>query len=86
VSRAARVSDGMLLAAATAVAERSDADEIGAPLLPGIDEVQSLSRAVAVAVAEAAIREGLAEADLPDVATAVDDAWWHPEYAIIEPV
>jgi malate dehydrogenase (oxaloacetate-decarboxylating) len=86
VSRASRVTDGMFLAAATEVAQRSDADELGAPLIPGIGDVQSLSRAVAVAVAEAAIRDGVAQADLPDIAAAVAEAWWHPEYPIIEAV
>ena len=86
VSRASRVTDAMLLAAATTVAERSDASEPGAALLPGIDEVQDLSRAVAVAVAETAISEGTAQVDLVDVEAAVDDAWWYPDYPIIRPV
>ena len=86
VSRASRVTDGMLRAAATTVADASDASEPGSALLPDVEAVQELSRAVAVAVAEAAIGEGVAQADLPDVAAAVDAAWWYPEYPIIEPV
>ena len=76
----------MLLAAATVVAERSDGGAAGAPLLPGIDAVQGLSRAVAVAVAETAIDEGVALAELRDIGAAVDAAWWYPEYPDIRPV
>jgi len=86
VSRASRVTDGMLLAAATTVAQRSDGDAPGAPLLPGIDAVQGLSRAVAVAVAETAIAEGVAQADLDDVGAAVDATWWYPDYPDIRPI
>jgi len=86
VSRASRVTDGMLLAAATTVAQRSDGDATGAPLLPGIDAVQGLSREVAVAVAETAVAEGVAQADLGDVGAAVDATWWYPDYPDIRPI
>lgn len=86
VSRAARVSDGMLLAAATTVAEHSDAAKLGDPLLPGIGDVQALSRAVAIAVAQTAVEEGLAMVELPDLAAAVEDAWWYADYPVIDPI
>jgi malate dehydrogenase (oxaloacetate-decarboxylating) len=86
VSRASRVSDGMLLAAATTVAEHSDASKLGDPLLPGIGDVQALSRAVAIAVAQTAVDEGLAMVELADIAAAVEDAWWYADYPDIEPV
>ena len=56
VSRARRVSDGMLAAAADALAGLSGAAAPGAPLLPPVTSLRDVSAAVAVAVARAASR------------------------------
>ncbi|ETK34220.1 NAD-dependent malic enzyme [Microbispora sp. ATCC PTA-5024] len=80
VSRARRVSDGMLHAAAGAVAGMVDVSAPGASLLPQVDDLREVSATVATAVAEQAAREGLARADLKDPARQVRDAMWRPVY------
>ena len=52
----------------------------GASLLPHIDDLRSVTVTVAVAVAEAAVEEGLATVELTDIVQQVEDAMWHPEY------
>jgi malate dehydrogenase (oxaloacetate-decarboxylating) len=86
VSRARRVSDRMLTAAADAVAGLSDATTPGAALLPPVDSLRQVSAAVAVAVARAAVAEGLAEVALDDPIQQVHQAMWQPEYARVEAV
>jgi malate dehydrogenase (oxaloacetate-decarboxylating) len=86
VSRARRVSDTMLTAAADAVARLTDAATPGAPLLPTVDHLREVSAAVAVGVAEAAAADGLAEADLDDPVQQVHQAMWQPQYPRVEPV
>jgi malate dehydrogenase (oxaloacetate-decarboxylating) len=80
VSGATRISDGMLAAAASAVSSLVTVRQTGASLLPHIDDLRSVSLTVGIAVAEAAIAEGLA-AKLPGVtADLVESAMWQPEY------
>jgi malate dehydrogenase (oxaloacetate-decarboxylating) len=86
VSRAARVNDRMLAAAADAVAGLSDASTPGAPLLPPIDNLREVSTAVAVTVAQAAVADGLAQAELENPIQQVHEAMWQPEYPRVEPV
>jgi malate dehydrogenase (oxaloacetate-decarboxylating) len=80
VSRARRVSEGMLLAAACAVSSLVTVRQPGASLLPSIDNLRNVSATVAVAVAESADAEGLARVKLDDVVQQVQDAMWQPEY------
>ncbi|MCL6507288.1 MAG: NAD-dependent malic enzyme, partial [Bryobacteraceae bacterium] len=80
VSRARRVSEGMLLAAASAVSSLVTVRQAGASLLPSVDNLRNVSATVAVAVAEAADAEGLARVKLNDVVQQVHDAMWQPEY------
>jgi malate dehydrogenase (oxaloacetate-decarboxylating) len=80
VSRARRVSDGMLVAAAEAVAGTVDARRPGASLLPRVENLRDTSATVAAAVAERAVREGLAQAALTDPARQVREAMWQPVY------
>ncbi len=80
VSRARRVSDGMLVAAAEAVAGMVDARRPGAPLLPRVENLRDTSATVAAAVAERAVKEGLARAELTDPARQVREAMWEPVY------
>ena len=84
VSRASRISDGMLAAAANAVSSLVAVRQPGASLLPHIDDLRSVSVTVAVAVAEAADAEGLAKAPFHDIVQQVQDAMWQPEYPRIE--
>jgi malate dehydrogenase (oxaloacetate-decarboxylating) len=80
VSRATRISDGMFSAAASAVSSLVAVRQPGASLLPHIDDLRSVSATVAVAVAEQAESEGLAQVRLADVVQQVQDAMWQPEY------
>ena len=80
VSRASRISDGMFIAAASAVSSLVAVRLPGASLLPHIDNLRSVSATVAVAVAEAAEAEGLARVKFDDIVQQVQDAMWQPEY------
>jgi malate dehydrogenase (oxaloacetate-decarboxylating) len=86
VARARRVGDRMLAAAAGAVAGLSDATTRGAPLLPPVDNLREVSATVAVAVAKAAVADGLAEVALDDPVQQVHEAMWQPEYPRVEAV
>src|SRR5919197_6654785 len=70
VSRADGVTDGMLLAASRAIAGMVDVGRPGAGLLPDVESLRAMSAAVAIAVAERAVADGVARADLPDAAQA----------------
>lgn len=80
VSRASRVTDGMLLAAAGAVAALVDVHQPGAGLLPDVENLRATSAAVAVAVARQAATDGVAGARLDDPVQSVQDAMWQPVY------
>lgn len=80
VAQARHVSDGMLMAAARAVADLVDAHLPGASLLPHVENLRAVSATVAVAVAQTAAAEGLARAPLTNVIQQVQDAMWRPIY------
>ena len=84
--RARRVSDGMLAAAAQALADLSEAGTPGASVLPPVTSLRTVSAAVAAAVARAAQDEGLAGVPLDDPAGQVRRAMWEPAYPTIEPI
>jgi len=84
VSRARKISDGMVAAAASAVSSLVAVRQPGASLLPHIDDLRSVSMTVAAAVAEAAAVEGLAGVELDDIVQQVQDAMWQPEYRQIQ--
>jgi malate dehydrogenase (oxaloacetate-decarboxylating) len=78
---ATRVTDGMIRAAARAIAQLVDPSTPGAPLLPPISRLRETSHAVAVAVAQTARLEGVATAALGgDVNQHVRRLMWNPEY------
>jgi malate dehydrogenase (oxaloacetate-decarboxylating) len=81
VSRARRISDGMLAAAANAVSSLVVVLQPGASLLPHVDDLRSVSLTVATAVAEAAMAEGLAAMPPGDIVKRVQDAMWQAEYS-----
>ncbi len=80
VSRASRVTDAMLLTAADAIASLVDTHQPGAGLLPDVENLRASSATVAVAVAAQAIKDGVAQVDLPDPVQAVQDAMWQAAY------
>jgi malate dehydrogenase (oxaloacetate-decarboxylating) len=82
-AQASRVTDGMLAAAAHAVAQLTDTSELGAPLLPPVEQLRSTSVAVAVAVAAAAERDGVARAQ--PRSRDPRELMWEPEYRTIFP-
>lgn len=80
VCRASKISNGMFAAAASAVSSLVTVRQPGSSLLPHIDDLRSVSRTVAVAVAEAANDEGLARVQSDDIVKQVHDSMWEPEY------
>jgi malate dehydrogenase (oxaloacetate-decarboxylating) len=81
VSRASKVTDGMLRAAAEAVAGQVDVSEPGAALLPAVENLRASSATSAIAVAKAAAADGVATAKTGNLVQAVEDAMWQPVYA-----
>jgi malate dehydrogenase (oxaloacetate-decarboxylating) len=86
VSRARRISDNMFAAAANAVSSLVAVRLPGASLLPHVDDLRIVSLTVAVAVAEAAVEDGLARVKFSDIVQQVGDAMWEPEYRQIQAV
>jgi malate dehydrogenase (oxaloacetate-decarboxylating) len=84
VVRATRISDRRIAAAADAVARFSDANTLGAALLPPMTDLRTVSAGVAIAVASAAVAEGLAQLPLHDPVQQVHEAMWRPEYPRID--
>ena len=79
---AKRVTERMFMAAARALAECSPAshDQTGS-LLPPLSESRSVSRAIALAVAAAAQRDGLAASrPTEELERLVDAKMWAPRY------
>jgi len=86
VARASRITDAMLSAAAHAVAALVDASAPGAPLLPEVAALRETSLAVAVAVAQAAVDDGVARATLAaDLGRQVRARMWQPVYRPVRP-
>jgi malate dehydrogenase (oxaloacetate-decarboxylating) len=80
VSGASKVTDGMLLAAAEAVAGQVDVSAPGASLLPAVENLRASSATTAVAVVAAAIADGVATSKPDNPVQAVQDAMWQPVY------
>ncbi|WP_419155321.1 malolactic enzyme [Weissella minor] len=80
VSQAKVLSDGMISAAAHALGGMVDASQPGAPVLPPVSSLREMSERVAVAVAQAAVDEGINRQALSDIPAAVKQAEWVPEY------
>lgn len=84
--RASRVSEGMIAAAATALASTVDPRVPGASLLPDMSSLRSISARVALGVVQAAQDQGLATVDLgPNPVQAIYQAMWQPRYPRIIP-
>lgn len=80
VAGATHVTDGMLLAAAEAVAGEVDPTAPGASLLPDVENLRASSATVAVAVARRAAEDGVATREHENLIQAVQDAMWQPAY------
>lgn len=80
VAQARTVSDGMLAAAARAVADQVGAKQSGASLLPCVDNLRTVSATVAVEVAKKAASEEQARVPLTNPIQQVQEAMWQPEY------
>jgi malate dehydrogenase (oxaloacetate-decarboxylating) len=80
VAGASQVTDGMLLAAAEAVAGQVDVTAPGASLLPAVENLRASSATTAVAVAAAAMAGGVATSKPDNPVQAVQDAMWQPTY------
>jgi malate dehydrogenase (oxaloacetate-decarboxylating) len=86
VSGATRITDGMLSAAAYAVADLVDTSTPGAPLLPQVETLRETSLIVATAVARAAAADGVAATPLHgDVTEQVRARMWQPAYRPVRP-
>ncbi|MBC1999627.1 NAD-dependent malic enzyme [Listeria marthii] len=80
VTRAKYITDGMLAAASMAVAKQISPNEPGAALLPHVRTLRETSRAVAIAVANQAIKENIQQTKLTNVTEAVELEMWQPTY------
>ena len=81
-STASRVTDRMFLEAAKVVSKYSPIlDNPYASLFPRIKQLRAISRDVAIAVAEEAIKEGVCVKPPKDVKQAVLDSMWEPKYS-----
>ncbi len=82
-SGASRVTDGMLMAASQALAAASPLAITGAgPLLPPVNDIQQISRAIAVKVAKTAQEEGVASVmSEEDLARSLEQNYWQGGYS-----
>ncbi|HAB0009249.1 TPA_asm: NAD-dependent malic enzyme [Listeria monocytogenes] len=80
VTRAKYITDDMLAAASMAVAEQISPNKAGAALLPHVRTLRETSRAVAIAVANQAIKENIHQVELTNVTEAIELEMWQPIY------
>lgn len=84
VTRASRITGSMIGVAAVAVAEMVDARKLGSSILPPMSDIRAVSNTVGLAVARAAVDEGVAQAELNNPVQQVFEAMWQPKYPRIE--
>lgn len=80
VVRAQKFTESMFVEAANAVARIAETDTKGDTLLPNIKDLQKVSKAVAVAVADAAVKDNVATVTEQNVTELVEAAAWQPVY------
>lgn len=82
IADATRVTDGMISAAARALARCVTEEEIAAGrVYPKLDRIRSISATVAAAVVERAFEEGVAQIERPDNLLAqIEGAMYYPDY------
>jgi malate dehydrogenase (oxaloacetate-decarboxylating) len=81
VAGASRVTPGMLVAAAQAVAGQADPTPSGASLLPAVGKLRESSAITAAAVARAAASDGVATREPADPLQTACGFMWQPIYA-----
>ncbi|MEY8712181.1 NAD-dependent malic enzyme [Mangrovibacter phragmitis] len=81
-AKARRVTNGMLLAASQTLADHSPLVQTErGKLLPPIEEIEQVSRAIALSVAKAAQQDGVApQMDDDAILSAIDKTFWKAEY------
>lgn len=81
-SGASRISDNMLMAASETLAQHSPLANRGEGMvLPALKDIQTVSRAIALAVAKMAQEEGLAvKTSAEALQQAIEENFWQPEY------
>ncbi|AXH96505.1 NAD-dependent malic enzyme [Ornithinimicrobium avium] len=84
--RASRVTEGMIAAAANALAGMVNTWRPGARLLPSMSDLRLVSATVAIAVARAATQEGVAQLPMTDPIQQVYDRMWQPNYPDVEAI
>ena len=82
VAEATRITEGMFLVAARALAEQVDEERLAAgALYPPVESLADISRAVGLAVAQEAVDAGVAQVDPgTDLEAVLDEAMWWPSY------
>ncbi len=80
-SRAKRVSEGMIMAGAEALARLSPTrDDPNGALLPPLESLRKVSMSVAVAVGRQAAHEGLAQVKGEAFVASLRESVWEPVY------
>ena len=81
-ANAVRVTEGMFLAAALTLGEASPAKaDPDAPLLPPLNEIRSLAKKIALAVAKQARDEGIADrVSDAELEARIEERMWEPVY------
>jgi malate dehydrogenase (oxaloacetate-decarboxylating) len=82
--KARRLTEQMFTAASKAVAKHADPNKRGAAILPSVEELRAVSLTVAVEVARAAIKEGVADCEPEDLEQAIREMMWEPIYQTYE--
>ena len=82
VSGASQVTDGMIAAAATALADGLTSEELSdGCLMPDVSRLWEVCGEVAIAVAISAVEDGVASKKSPDeLQTRIDEYRWEPDY------
>ncbi len=82
LTRAKRVTDGMLTAASLALADYTDGARLAqGALYPRMDRIRAASRQVAMAVIRQAQKDGVATRELPaDLEALLEAEMWRPEF------
>ena len=80
--QATRVTDNMLMASSSALADCSPKlQDIHADLLPDLNELQQVSKIIAFKVAKAAIQDGVAPMISDEqLLESIEQNFWKPEY------
>ncbi|WP_347463762.1 NAD-dependent malic enzyme [Acinetobacter thermotolerans] len=87
-SGAKRVTNNMLMASSNALAECSPKlKDPKADLLPELDQIQQISKVIALKVAQAAVEDGVAPpVDVETLKEKIEENFWKPEYRRYERV